>query len=165
MDATAIAFAGVGSVILIAACFFVYKNHAVTTGQALIFAFGVGLIALPHVVDFEWSGKGLKFTTKKATADLNQQVQKISERQKSLIEQFDTLAKAIKETEDQLNLALAKLESKKPSDPFPTLNTLPSQTLNDLLKKNKELNDQSLQTMYSLEKLQQELDPIKPQVQ
>ncbi|WP_417679112.1 hypothetical protein [Roseibium sp.] len=159
MDITSWVFTAIGVILLFVASLFVFRQHTISTGQALLFALGVALVAMPHVVNFEWSDGGIKFTTKEATATLTDQVKSITEQQKEINDQIKILSQTVKDTSERMNSVLASIKSNDPSVTIPSTTVVPPETWKNFLDKNEKINEQSLQTIFKLDNLQQELAP------
>ena len=73
-----------GSVLLLIGIATIYFKRDISAGQSMVFVFGVALIALPHILNFEWSNGTLKFTTKPESAQLADAVGRITEQIQAL---------------------------------------------------------------------------------
>lgn len=62
----------------------VFFKQQITPGQALVFAFGGALIAIPQIANFEIENGALKFTTRDQSAMLPTQVDNLNKEQAEL---------------------------------------------------------------------------------
>jgi|GEM_PF-5267117 len=97
-----------GLVLMAIGALTVWWEHEVTTGQALMFAFGGALIAIPQIANFEFSNGTLKFTTKTQAAELTAQVEALNKEQAELARTVLELTSRNQSLADQV----AKLSTK-----------------------------------------------------
>lgn len=150
-------FTLVGVTVLGIACLSVARGISVTSGQAMIFAFGAAMIALPHIVDFEWSETGFKFTTKETTSRLASSVKLLSDQQGDLNKQITVLRKAIGDSEAQLNEVLAKIESSQNSVQLPKIDTSSSSIWEGFLERGELIDKTSQDTIMKIDNIQKSL--------
>ncbi|WP_144389786.1 hypothetical protein [Phaeobacter sp. 22II1-1F12B] len=80
----------------------VYLKREITTGQALIFAFGGAMIAIPQIADFQFGNGTLKFTTKTQAAALTTQVETLNKEQAELASTVLALTKQNQKLAEQV---------------------------------------------------------------
>lgn len=134
----------------------VLLQREVSTGQALVIAFGGALVALPQLVSFEWSDGTLKFTTKNEAVQITEQLKQLSQQQVHLGQNVVSLTEALGTMTTQVEAIQARLEqpSSAPQTSLPAFN--PEDW--ERLKLNSErVIDQSSTTLRALETLQDNL--------
>lgn len=80
----------------------VYLKREITTGQALVFAFGGAMIAIPQIADFQFGNGTLKFTTKTQAAALTTQVETLNKEQAELANTVLALTKQNQKLAEQV---------------------------------------------------------------
>ena len=104
-----------GSVLLLIGIATIYFKRDVSVGQSMVFVFGVALIALPHILNFEWSNGTLKFTTKPESAQLTGNVKSVAEQQVELAGKVVSLADAVGRITEQIQALEAELRTSSPN--------------------------------------------------
>lgn len=144
----------------------VFKRE-ISTGQTLMFAFGIALVSLPLLKDFEWSNGTLKFTTKTEAVEITEQVKALSEQQADLGRTIVSLTQAMGEISGQIDAYEARLnqppgEGLPPGEgPPPAMAPVPTEfkslDIEELQRKSQSVIDQSLSTTRSLTEIQNKL--------
>ncbi|MEP3435171.1 MAG: hypothetical protein ABJN75_00070 [Hoeflea sp.] len=137
----------------VAAIFF---KRDISAGQSMVFVFGAALIALPHIVNFEWSKGTLKFTTKSESVQLTKDVKSVANQQASLIRNVVDLADAVGEITEQIQALEAGLRMSAP-DQLGALPTFEPSNWKTLQLDSKNLVGQADITIKSLDALQEQL--------
>ena len=104
-----------GSVLLLIGIATIYFKRDISAGQSMVFVFGVALIALPHILNFEWSNGTLKFTTKSESAQLTGNVKSIAEQQVELAGKVVSLTDAVGRITEQIQALEAELRTSSPN--------------------------------------------------
>jgi len=144
-----IALLGVGVVTVV-------FRREVSTGQALVLAFGGALIALPQLVTFEWSQGTLKFTTRSEAVQITNQIKQLSQQQVHLGQNVVSLTDALGKVTAQVEAIQARMEqpASAPLTSLPEFNPADWQRLK---LDSERVIDESSNTLKSLETLQDSL--------
>ncbi|PHR19923.1 MAG: hypothetical protein COA37_15540 [Hoeflea sp.] len=148
-----------GSLLLVIGVATVYFKRDISAGQSMVFVFGVGLIALPHILNFEWSNGTFKFTTKSESAQLTVNVKSVAEQQADLAGKVVSLTDAVGKITEQIQTLESELRTSNPSQ----LGAVPAFKPSDW--KTLQLDSQALvgqtnMTIQSLDALQNQLQGI-----
>ncbi|TYC65104.1 hypothetical protein FMN63_21970 [Stappia sp. BW2] len=91
-----------GLALMVTGAITVYLKREITTGQALVFAFGGAMIAIPQIANFEFSNGTVKFTTKIQAAALTTQVETLNKEQADLASTVLALTKQNQKLAEQV---------------------------------------------------------------
>lgn len=141
----------------------VFKRE-ISTGQTLMFAFGIALVSLPLLKDFEWSNGTLKFTTKTEAVEITEQVKALSEQQADLGRTIVSLTQAMGEISGQIDAYEARLNPPPGEGPPPAMAPVPTEfkslDIEELQRKSQSVIDQSISTTRSLTEIQNKLQTL-----
>lgn len=91
-----------GLALMVIGALTVSLKREITTGQALVFAFGAAMIAIPQIANFEFSNGTVKFTTKTQAAALTTQVETLNKEQADLASTVLALTKQNQKLAEQV---------------------------------------------------------------
>ncbi len=145
-----------GIALLVIGIITVLLKREVSTGQALVLAFGGALVALPQLVTFEWSQGTLKFTTKSEAVQITDQIKHLSQQQVQLGQNLVSLTEALGKVTTQVEAIQARLEqpASAPQTSLPAFDPADWQRLK--LDSQRVIEDSST-TFRALETLQENL--------
>ncbi|MBO0346866.1 hypothetical protein [Roseibium limicola] len=162
MDIDPLWFAG-GLLMLLAALTILFKRD-ISSGQALIFAFGGALIALPQVADFQLTDGGIKFTTREESGQLTEEVASVTDQQLGLAQTVASLTEKVELLQTQLETAQAAPEefswdgATRPPTPAPLVIAPSLPNYATLKQENQDIIDRASRSLKNLNTLQDQIE-------
>lgn len=150
----------VGALLLFIGGLTAWKTIAISTGHAVLLALGAGLVALPHLKDFEFGDGKLKFTTREEAKKIADAMQTLSEQQVALSTQLKDTTARVTESITAINTQQTALENavktSQPTLSIPKFQKLDPAFWKDLNVRNEQIEKRVEQERLQFEKLQQD---------
>lgn len=146
-------FAVAGTVLVVLAIVLILKKLEVSAGHSAIIVIGAALLALPYVANFEWTGSGIKFTTRDQASKLADQIAANSAQLAKINADIAGVADALKSSNERI----AAIEAKQGGSTQPPLKPINPAFFDRLIQENNNAKLQTNQRLQDLDMLKQSL--------
>jgi len=117
-----ILFAVAGTVLVVLAIILILKKLEVSAGHSAIIVIGAALLALPYVANFEWTGSGIRFTTRDQGSQLAEQIAANSAQLAKINADIAGVADALKSSNERIAAIEAKQGGSATQPPVKPIN-------------------------------------------
>ena len=117
-----ILFAVAGTVLVVLAIILILKKLEVSAGHSAIIVIGAAQLALPYVANFEWTGSGIRFTTRDQGSQLAEQIAANSAQLAKINADIAGVADALKSSNERIAAIEAKQGGSATQPPVKPIN-------------------------------------------